>query len=79
MVVSDPPHCGSVATHALVQEGTLFSCVHIYYAHLTSVRFEHSACRGSLITIYITLLAWLAEDSLLHWYQQCVTVPHVPK
>ena len=31
--------------------------------------------------IYITLLALLVEHSLstLHWYQQCVTVHHVPK
>ena len=27
-----------------------------YYAHLSSVRFEHSMCRGSLITTYIMLL-----------------------
>ena len=33
---------GFVATHAL-----------IYYAHLASVRFEHSACGGSLMTTYI--------------------------
>ena len=26
---------------------------HIYYAHLASVRFEHSVCRGSLMTTYI--------------------------
>ena len=30
------------------QEGTLFSWLHIYYAHLASVRFEHSVCHGSL-------------------------------
>ena len=29
--------------------------------------------------IYITLLALLVEHSLVHWYQQCVTVHHVPK
>ena len=30
-------------------------CFHdnIYYAHLASMRFEHSVCRGSLMTIYI--------------------------
>ena len=27
----------------------------------------------------ITLLALLVEHSLVHWYQQCVTVHHVPK
>ena len=33
---------------------TLFSWKHIYYAHLASVRFEHSVCRGPLMTtIYI--------------------------
>ena len=37
-------HCGDN------WEGTLFSCVHIYYAHLASVRFEHSVCRESLMT-----------------------------
>ena len=26
---------------------------YIYYAHLASVRFEHSVCRGSLMTAYI--------------------------
>ena len=27
-------------------------CIYIYYAHLASVRFEHSVCRGSLMTTY---------------------------
>ena len=27
----------------------------------------------------ITLLALLVEHSLVHWYQQCVPVNHVPK
>ena len=40
-------HCGDN------REGTLFSWLHIYYAHLVSVRFEHSVCRGSLMTTYI--------------------------
>ena len=26
---------------------------YIYYVHLASVRFEHSVCRGSLMTTYI--------------------------
>ena len=47
--------------------------------HLASVRFEHSACHGSLIITYITLLALLVEHFLVHWYQQFVTVHHVPK
>ena len=93
------------------REGTLFSWLHVYYAHLASVRFEYSVCRGSLMTswgyqwnvalsisrnyflfkyttgrahcfhdcMYITLLALLVEHSLVHWFQQCVTVHHVPK
>ena len=61
---SCPPgyhHNGFVGTHAQVhelsqshcgdnQEGTSFSWLHIYYTHLASVRFEHSVCRGSLMT-----------------------------
>ena len=39
----------------------------------------HCVCRGSLMTTHITLLALLVEHSLVHWYQQCVTVHHVPK
>ena len=61
------------------REDTLFSWLHIYYGHLASVRFEHSVSRESLITTHIMLLAWLAEQSFVHWYQQCVTVHHVPK
>ena len=34
-------------------EGTLFSWLHIYYAYLASVRFEHSVCRGSLMITYV--------------------------
>ena len=41
-------HNGFVATHALGH--MMYS---IYYAHLTSVRFEHSVCRGSLMTTYL--------------------------
>ena len=26
-----------------------------------------------------TLFAWLVEHSLVHWYQQCLTLHHVPK
>ena len=37
-------HSGFVATHALG---------HMMYAHLASVRFEHSVCHGSLMTTYI--------------------------
>ena len=35
------------------REGTLFLWLHIYYAHLAFVRFEHFGCRGSLMTTYI--------------------------
>ena len=55
-------HCGDN------REGTLFSWLHIYYAHLDSVRFEPSVCRGSLMTTYIMLIAQLVEHSLIHWY-----------
>ena len=30
------------------QVGILFLLLHVYYAHLASVRFEHSVCLGSL-------------------------------
>ena len=53
--------------------------IYIYYAHLVFVEFDHSVCRGSLMTTYITLLVWLVEHSLVHWCQQCVTVHHLPK
>ena len=49
------------------------------HVHLASLRLEHSVCRGSLMTTYIMLLAWLAEHSLVHCYQQCVTADHVSK
>ena len=57
----------------------MFLWLLIYYAHLVSVRFEHSMCCGSLMTTYVMLLAWLVEHSLVHWYHQCVTVHHVLK
>ena len=44
-------HCGD--NH----EGTLFLWLHIYYAHLAFVKFEHSVCHGSLMTNYVMLLA----------------------
>ena len=37
-------HCGDN------REGTLFSWLHIFYAHLTSVRFEYAVYNGSLMT-----------------------------
>ena len=57
--------------------------IHIYI-HLASVTFEHSACRGSLMTTYITLLVRLIE----HYYSlvpamcnraSCVQVHELPK
>ena len=48
-------HCGDN------QEGTLFSWLHIYYAHLAFVRFEHSVCCGSLMTtcVYIYIYIYI--------------------
>ena len=43
------------------QDGTLFSWLHIYYAHLSSVRFEHSVCRGSLMTT-LSIKVWNAKN-----------------
>ena len=61
-------------------------CIYIYEpksaqqeCSTSFVRFEHSVCCGSLMTTYIALLALLVEHSLVHWYQQCATVHHVPK
>ena len=42
--------------------GHMFSWLHIYYAHLASVRFEQSVCRGSLMTtcrLYIILYMYI--------------------
>ena len=33
------------------REGTLFLWLHIYYAHLAFVTFEHFGCRGSLMSL----------------------------
>ena len=35
------------------REHCFHDCIYIYYAHLASVRFEHSVCRGLLMTTYI--------------------------
>ena len=49
-------------------------------AEISQKQDEHNVrCRGSLMTIYIALLVLLVEHSLVHWYQQSVTVHHVPK
>ena len=60
-------HNDFVATHALGhmmhelpqsncgdnKEAILFSWLHINFTHLSTVRFEHSVCCGSRMTIYI--------------------------
>ena len=63
-------HCGDN------WEGRLFSWLHVYYVHLASVRFEHSACHGSLImTIYICILmvqSWQKVSTSLCWIFICI-------
>ena len=44
--------CGNSCTWAHV-------ILYINYAHLASVRFEHSVCCGSLVTIYIYLYIYI--------------------
>ena len=46
------------------------------YHHKPSAQ---QAKQGSLMTTCLSLVAWLVENSLVHWYQQCITVHHVPK
>ena len=76
-------HNSFVATHALgymmCGYTFVFMITCVYYAHLATMRFEHSTYRELLMTTYITLLPWLAKHSLVHLYQQRVTVHHVPK
>ena len=43
-------HNGFVATHALG---------HMMYGYLASVRFEHSVCRGSLMTTNIYIYIYI--------------------
>ena len=52
-------HNGLVATHA---HGHMMC----YYAHLASVRFEHSVCRGSLVTIYIYIYIYIYIDIYIY-------------
>ena len=66
-------HCGDN------REGTFFSWLHINFADLASVRFEHSVCHGSLLASTITPVIFLVEHSLVHWYQQRAIIHHVPK
>ena len=51
------------------REGTLPVCLttYIYYAHLTSMRFEHSVCQKSLLTSFIMLLACLTSRGFF-WF-----------
>ena len=66
-----PPscHCGDN------REDTLFSWIHIYYARLASVRFEHSVCRDHLWPLYdhfIYIYVYTSQKSyflslLLYW------------
>ena len=41
-----------------IYEHNIYIYIYIYYAHLASVRLEHSVCRGSLMAtcIYIYIL-----------------------
>ena len=52
-------------------EVTLFSCLHIYYAHLAIVRFEHSVCRGSIVT---NVLFHVIKSSLIKLLLASITV-----
>ena len=59
-------HNGFVVTHELGHKMygytlliSLFSWLHIYYAHLAYVRFEHSVCRRSFITTYIYIYIYI--------------------
>ena len=47
-------HNGFVATYALAHMMYGYG-----YAHLASMRFEHSVCHGSLMTIYIYIYVLL--------------------
>ena len=44
----------------------MFSWLHVYYAHLAFVRFEHSVCCGSLMTTYIYIYIYIYI--LIHIY-----------
>ena len=58
------------------REGTLFSWLHLYYAHLDFVRFEHSVCPGSKMNFRCCGSIWnvrwaiwtLALNQILHPY-----------
>ena len=50
-----------MVTHALMHLGSLsvFLTTYIYYAHLTSVGFEHSVCHESLLTSFIYIYTYI--------------------
>ena len=50
-------HNGFVAIFMMYGYTLLMTMNQIYYAHLASVRFELSVCRGSLMTTYI-YISW---------------------
>ena len=54
----------------------IYIYIYIYYAHLASVRFEHSVCRGSLMTIYIYIkreyLLCLQSNAKGSFLQKCI-------
>ena len=57
----------------------LFSWLHIYYAHLAFVRFEHSVCCRSLITTYIYINIYYVYiiyyiDKLCDHLALCITM-----
>ena len=41
----------------LAKKWGVFSLLHVYYAHFTSLKFEQSVCHESLMTTYVMLLA----------------------
>ena len=51
-VLNNPSTWVATQSHCETLEVTSFSWLHICYAHLASVRFEHSVCCGSLMTTY---------------------------
>ena len=80
VIVHHVPKCMSCHKAIVVITGRVhcfYDC--IYNAHLGVVKFEHSVYHGSLIITCIMLLAWLVDHSLVHWYQQCVTVHQCPR
>ena len=42
--------------------------IYIYYAYLASVRFQHSVCRGSLMTTYMTTYIYIYIHIYIYVY-----------